>query len=150
MRRILGFILLGLIGLTALRSFDAQSSNPTGGAALLRAQSQTPQPIDPRAEVRRNPERYLEISKFSWSKEGLGSFMVADFSIKNTSDYDLKDISIRCRHSAPSGTVIDSNERTIYEIIKAKTIKPIRHFSMGFVHSQAARSGCEVVGATLI
>jgi hypothetical protein len=150
MRRILGFILLGLMGLAALRFFDARGSNPAGGAALLTAQSQAPQPVDPRAEVRRNPERYLEISKFSWSKEGFGSVMVAEFSIKNTSDYDLKDISIKCRHSGPSGTVIDSNERTIYEIVKAKTSKPIRHFSMGFIHSQAARSGCEVVGATLI
>jgi hypothetical protein len=147
MRRVLGFVLLGLIGLAALRSF--QAPNPAGGAVLL-TQSQTPQPTDPRAEVRRNPERYLEISKFSWSKDGFGSVMVADFSIKNTSDYDLKDISIKCRHSGPSGTVIDSNERTIYELVKAKTVKPIRRFSMGFIHSQAARSGCEVVGATLI
>jgi hypothetical protein len=150
MRRVLGFVLLGFIAIAALRSLDARSSNPAGGAALLTPQSQTPQPVDPRAEVRRNPERYLEISRFSWSKEGFGSVMVADFSIKNTSDYDLKDISIKCRHSGRSGTVIDTNERTIYEIVQAKTTKPIRHFSMGFIHSQAARSGCEVVGATLI
>jgi hypothetical protein len=150
MRRVVGFVLLGLIALAALRSFDARSSNSAGGAALLTVQPEAPQQLDLRAEVRKNPERYLEISKFSWAKEGFGSFMVADFVIKNISDYDLKDVSIRCRHSAASGTIIDSNERTIYEIVKARTTKSIRHFSMGFIHSQAARSGCEVTGATLI
>jgi hypothetical protein len=58
--------------------------------------------------------------------------------------WPVKDIEVHCRHDAPSGTTIDSNTRTIYERIDANKSKRIDKFNMGFIHSQAERSGCRI------
>lgn len=90
----------------------------------------------------------LEIVGFEWKKEGFGSIMEADFSIRNNGTNDVKDIEIECTHYAESGTKIDSNSRTIYEIIKAGETKEFKAFNMGFIHSQAKRSVATITGAT--
>lgn len=99
---------------------------------------------------RRNPEKYVEITSFNWSKTGFGSVMEARFNIYNPLDFDVKDIEITCRHSANSGTVIDRNTRTIYEIIPARSSRYFNDFNMGFIHSQAERSQCEITSATAL
>jgi len=81
--------------------------------------------------------------KFEWSKTDFGVLLV-NFTIANRNDFDVKDVEIRCTHAGPSGTEIDSNTRTIFELFEAKTARKISKFNMGFVHSQAARSGCEI------
>lgn len=82
--------------------------------------------------------------KWDWAKAGLGSVMVADFSITNHNAEAVKDIEITCTHFGKSGTEIDKNVRTIFEIVApGKTVR-VRHFNMGFIHSQAASSSCEV------
>ena len=50
-----------------------------------------------------------------------------------------------CTHSAPSGTEIDSNTRTIYELVPAGSKKVVKDFNMGFIHSQAASTYCQIV-----
>jgi len=81
---------------------------------------------------------------FKWTKGGFGSVMMADFTITNLSNYTVRDLDVTCTHYANSGTEIDSNSRTIYETVPAKGKKVVRNFSMGFIHSQAARSSCKV------
>ena len=88
--------------------------------------------------------------EFEWGKGGFDSVMIANFTIKNKSNYDVKDLEVKCTHSANSGTVIDSNDRTIYEIVKAHSTKKVNDFNMGFIHTQAARSRCEIVDLTLL
>jgi hypothetical protein len=82
--------------------------------------------------------------KYEWGKAGFDNVMEANFTIENQSKYDVKDIEIKCTHFAKSGTVIDSNTRTIYDIVKAKSKKRFDKFSMGFIHSQANSSACEI------
>ena len=55
---------------------------------------------------------------YKWNIAGFGNVMEADFNITNDGDRDVKDIEITCTHFAKSNTKIDSNTRTIYEIIK--------------------------------
>jgi hypothetical protein len=101
------------------------------------------------ADMRRNPEKYLEIVNFSWSKTGFDSIMEISMSIYNPMEFDLKDIELTCRHSSSSGTIIDSNTRTIYEVFAARKSTHIRGFSMGFIHSQAESSQCRVSDASV-
>lgn len=96
------------------------------------------------SEARANPENFLELVDFSWSKEGFGAVMEATFVIKNKSPIDIKDISIVCKHSAASGTVMDKNSRVVYEVIKAKSKKTLRNVNMGFIDSQAVSSSCYI------
>jgi RNA polymerase subunit RPABC4/transcription elongation factor Spt4 len=81
---------------------------------------------------------------YSWTKEGFGSVMEVDFIITNNNDIDVKDIQIECNHFAKSGTEIDSNNRTIYEVVKKGSKRRYPNFNMGFMHSQAVNSSCFV------
>ena len=95
-----------------------------------------------------HPEQALSIKNFRWTKEGFGSVMSVSFTVKNAASFAIKDFDVKCVHSAPSGTQIDENERTIYEVVPANGSKAVRDFSMGFIASQAARSYCTITGAT--
>lgn len=91
----------------------------------------------------------VKLLNFEWYKEGFGNVMEANFLISNESSNDIKDIEITCNHSGKSGTKIDSNSRTIYEMIKAKQKKKISKFNMGFIHSQAVKSSCGITNLEL-
>ncbi|HEX6716802.1 MAG TPA: hypothetical protein VF088_06805 [Pyrinomonadaceae bacterium] len=85
-----------------------------------------------------------------WRKGGFGSVMEADFTINNPTQYRFKDFEITCTHYAKSGTQIDSNTRTIYEVVEARSKKLIKDFNMGFIHSQAASTACEMTDVTVL
>lgn len=87
---------------------------------------------------------------FNWSKSGFGSVMVADFVIRNPTQYRFKDFEIKCTHSASSGTVIDSNTHTIYEIVQPKSTKVIKGMNMGFINSQVASSSCGITDLAVV
>jgi hypothetical protein len=97
-----------------------------------------------------HPEHFVSVESFQWTKEGFGNVMEANFVIRNKLPWPVKDIEIRCEHSAPSGTMIDSNTRTIYERFEANQPKQINKFNMGFMHSQATRSDCQIVGVVVV
>jgi len=87
---------------------------------------------------------------FKWRKEGFDSVMEADFTVKNGSNFDIKDLEITCHHFAKSGTQIDSNTRTVYDVVKAHSTKKFMKFNMGFIHSQAAQSSCAVTDLSIV
>jgi hypothetical protein len=86
---------------------------------------------------------------YRWRKGGFGSVMEADFTLKNNSDHDIKDFEITCEHFAKSGTLIDRNKRTIYDVVKAHATRKFPNFNMGFIHSQAASSSCAVTDLSI-
>jgi len=81
---------------------------------------------------------------YKWGTAGFGNVMEANFTINNPSKYNIKDISITCTHFAKSGTMIDSNTKTIYDTVHAGSKKTIKKFNMGFIHSQAEKSNCKI------
>ena len=82
---------------------------------------------------------------YSWAKEGFGNIMMANFTVTNPSKYRLKDLKITCNHFAKSGTEIDKNSQTIYDVIKPGQKKHFPNVNMGFIHTQAASSYCKIV-----
>jgi hypothetical protein len=76
--------------------------------------------------------------------------LAGTFTIQNDSIYDAKDFEVRCVHSGNSGTVIDSNTRTIYEVVKSRQKRTFRDFDMGLIHSQATRSVCELANFQVV
>jgi len=81
---------------------------------------------------------------YQWWKKGM-SLMEANFVVYNDNGFDIRDIEVECVHFANSGTQIDRNVRTIYEVIPALSRKGVSGFSMGFIHSQAERSTCSII-----
>ena len=82
---------------------------------------------------------------FSRSESAFGILMTATFTVSNRSKHDIKDIEIKCVHLAPSGTKVDSNKRTIYEIVKAGSARTFPEFDMGFIfHPQVESTRCGI------
>ena len=96
------------------------------------------------AQPRQVATRGLKLD-FNFKKSGFGNVMIADFEIKNDSNISVKDIKIKCEHYASSGTKIDSNTRTIYEVVEANSVKKIKEQNMGFIHSQVQQSSCNII-----
>lgn len=107
--------------------------------------------IAARARYRDNPEEALEIKDMDWSKGGFGSVMIIDrLTIRNDAPFNIKDFVLLCVHQGPSGTDMDRNTRTVYEIVPAGGEKTVREIHMGFIHSQVATSRCEIRDAVAI
>lgn len=133
-------IFLGVVALAAI----APADEPSGASAAA-----------PAAAIvsKEDPKRLLlkEVKlEFRWRKEGFGNVMEADFTIKNPTDYRFKDFEITCMHDAPSGTTIDSNVQTLYQVIAPRSTRRITNVNMGFIHTQALSSGCEITDLVVI
>ena len=87
--------------------------------------------------------------EYTWKKEGFDNVMMANFTIANNSETAIKDIEITCTHFAKSGTRIDSNDRTIFDVVPAHGKKVIAGFNMGFIHSQAEKTNCRITDLKL-
>ena len=132
--------LLGFVFLIGLCSKDQKAGSSSSTAADLNVSS-TPAPTEsPKEEALRQ----VEIVKWSWSKGGFDNIMMASFRVKNGYSRPVKDLEITCVHSAPSGTIIDRNVRTIYEVIGPGKTRRFPETNMGFIHSQASSSSCTV------
>lgn len=82
---------------------------------------------------------------FTWRTTTGNAFMEANFTINNKGSRAVKDIEITCRHSAKSGTFIDKNTRTIYDVVKANTTKTFEKFDMGLIRDQVESSSCKII-----
>lgn len=104
--------------------------------------------VDARARYADDPEDALEITNFDWNKGGFGSIMIIDrLTVRNDAPFAIKDFVVKCIHQGPSGTDMDSNTRKVYEIVPAGESKTVRDINMGFIHSQATTSRCEISAA---
>jgi hypothetical protein len=88
--------------------------------------------------------KQIGIADWSWQRGGFDTVMIADFLFTNNSPWAIKDVQILCVHSSSSGTVIDKNRRTIFEVFPAHSARWVSNFNMGYIHSQAATSGAKV------
>jgi hypothetical protein len=88
-------------------------------------------------------ERKVSLNS-TWSRDGFGTIMMLDFTIRNDHDYAVKDITIRCNHFGRSGTKIDDNTRTVFEQIPAHSSLSRSKFNMGFFHDQTSESSCNI------
>lgn len=92
----------------------------------------------------------IELKNLSWQKTGFDSIMEVSVTFVNKGARSVKDVELTCEHFSNSGTRIDSNKRTIYEIVPTLKSKSIRNFNMGFIHSQAAKTSCFVSDLVLM
>lgn len=126
-------VIVGLVVLVLIGALNSSPSRPSTGTARP----------EPALSPRETAFQATELVDYSWRKE-FGSTMEASFTIRNNGAKAIKDIEIECIHFAPSGTRIDSNKRTIYEVIEPGKTRVFKDFSMGFMHSQADSSNCKI------
>lgn len=86
----------------------------------------------------------VTISKWTWHKEGFDNVLVASFTINNANAFPVKDIEISCDEIAPSGTILGTTSRTIFNVIDPHGSKTVIAFDMGFIHPQTKGTRCLV------
>ena len=87
---------------------------------------------------------------FKPSKSGFGNIATISGRITNSGPTSVKDLRIECVSSAASGTVIDKNNRTLYEVVDPGKPHTFKDFNMGFINSQVQSISCEVVSFSKI
>ena len=141
-------VVLILIGLLRPDSDDVRTTRSTR-LADTSTDIGEPAPMS-RRTIARLVKAGVSIDNMSWRKEGFDNIMEADFKIKNSTDYDVKDIFIKCTHSAASGTQIDYNTHTEYRVFKHRSTTWLREVNMGFIHPQAAKTWCQIEDLTVV
>jgi hypothetical protein len=96
------------------------------------------------AELREYTKQVIAKTTLNYSITGEPRNVLWTFTIKNDNELSIKDISVTCDYDAPSGTPLGSSTRTIYEVVKARSTKRIKDFSMGFLHPQVSTASCRV------
>jgi uncharacterized protein (UPF0333 family) len=136
---IIVLVVVGVIGRMASHdSSDSAKSTPPSGTVSTSSTDAVKQ--DALSKIKLD---------FTLTKDEMG-IITANFVVKNESSYNIKDFEITCEHFANSGSNIDSNVRTIYDIVMAHTTRKVRNFNMGFVHSQASKSSCKITDLKVI
>jgi hypothetical protein len=90
----------------------------------------------------------IRIEQVMWEKTGLDNVMIATFRIDNDNVIRIKNVEVTCRHSTDSGTFIDSNTRTVHEIIEPRSSFYVHGMTMGLIHSQATSTQCKATDFT--
>lgn len=140
----LGLVLIGVVILSLYTAFNNAGVQPHADRPSAEPVVSQAASSEERTDSRRNQALGQIKLDFTWRKGGFETAMVADFVITNPSPWRVKDLEITCHHYGPSGTKIDTNVRTIYEIVEPKSTKRVNQFNMGFIRSQATRSSCTV------
>ncbi|MGE6790892.1 hypothetical protein ACQKFS_02565 [Pseudomonas guineae] len=91
-------------------------------------------------------ESALALTRLEFKGSKDGGLLYVDFTVINNSPQKIKDIEIECIHNGKSGSRIDSNKRTIYDIVDPRSRKTFKRFSMGIIHSQATQTRCSING----
>lgn len=84
----------------------------------------------------------LKIANWTWEKNDFHQ-MKATFVVTNGLGHDVKDIEFTCTHYGKSGTAIDRNVRTVYEVLKAGTQRSFT-IDMGLINTQSDTSSAKI------
>lgn len=103
--------------------------------------------VDEVAELVKLPSSGAVVVNVRPRKEGFGNVLVIDITIRNRGLSNLKDFNILCTNYGASGTVIDTNSRTIFEIINSRVARTFKSINMGFINGQTTNTGCIIESA---
>lgn len=151
----LGIILLMLFSFGTIESYlsdDASVQKPgtaTGSLAKLgKSLNDFADDLDKQAATALTAKSLAVNVTLSNANYIRGNFAFrASFTVNNVSTAPVKDIEVTCRHFGQSGTEIDSNTRTIYQIFMPGSTR-INDFNMGFVRDQTVVTSCQVTSAS--
>jgi hypothetical protein len=90
----------------------------------------------------------LKISSQSWRRGGLGSNALFTFTLRNTNDYAVKDVEIRCAFTRKDGSHLTDRTRVIPDTIGMKSRKTFTRMHVGFVNVNASKATCSLVTAS--
>ncbi len=145
---VFSFFLLFVAFPMCVKLASKEPSSRASGAASSKSSTLASTPTPKRAS-KSDVMDALKLN-YKWWKTGFDNIMEADFTIRNTSSRGVKDIEIECVHYAQSGTQIDRNTRTVYDVVPAGKTRTFPKFNMGFIHDQVKSSSCQIEDVELL
>ncbi len=106
-------------------------------------QSVVAQDLPPKDELARN----IQIEHITYTIGGFDNVLVVKAKLKNHGAIPLKDFLFACVTVSQSGTVLGTPKHTLYQSLAAGQSKTFSGVNIGFVNSQTARAGCDVISA---
>jgi hypothetical protein len=136
-----------LMGMAVARGPVPATASPTATATQAVASVKQTY-VEPKPESLSKSQMLanFRIRSLSWQKDGFGTVMKARFSLHNDNPVPVKDIEVTCSSSGPSGSIIDTNSRTVFEVVRAKSYVDVDNINMGFIRSEAIDTKCRVTG----
>ncbi len=92
----------------------------------------------------------LSIVKQSIRRAGLGSRAMATLVLRNTNDYPVKDVAVRCAFKSRDGVISTERVRTIDRTIKPKSREALPPTLIGFITVLASDGKCSLVSANRV
>ena len=92
----------------------------------------------------------LKIVSQSWRRGGLGSRALVTFTLRNASEYAVKDIEIACTFTRRDGRHLTDRRRVIPDTVNMKSRKRYAGVLVGFVNVNANKAKCSLVTASRI
>ena len=90
----------------------------------------------------------LKISSQAWRRGGLGSNALFTFTVRNTNNYAVKNVEIRCAFTRKDGSHLTDRTRVIPGTIEMKSRKTFTRMHIGFVNVNASKAICSLVTAS--
>jgi hypothetical protein len=80
---------------------------------------------------------------------GYGVANVADITVHNDNPFAVKDITVLCTMFGRSGTAIQRQTKTIYDVVPAKGTRTFKRITLGIYSEQSDRGGCKVISSEI-
>ncbi len=121
---------------------------PTNATKSASAETVAQTAVQPQPEnlTRSQMLANFRVSALSWHKDGFGTIMMASFVVHNDNRVSLRDIEVTCSSTGPSGSIIDTNARTVYEVVRDRSYLQVDKLNMGFIRTEATGTKCRVTG----
>lgn len=140
------FAMVGILNITPDPA-NNRAADPAKESGAVAASDPPPTlPAKPEIEAPRADESALSMTQLEFKGHKDGGLLYVDFTVINNGSQQIKDIEIECVHNGKSGSRIDSNTRTIYDVVGPRSRKTFKRFSMGIIHSQATQTRCSISG----
>lgn len=93
-----------------------------------------------------NLAKLVAITKAEWQHGGIGgSVAVADFGVRNNSDFAIRVDAVTCRFRKSSSEIEERTSST-YEIVQPRDQRTIRNLGFGFIDADL-KSDCTITRA---
>jgi len=95
----------------------------------------------------RDLARNIQIEHITYSFGGFDNVLIVKVKLKNRGKVTLKDFLFDCVTVSQSNTELGKPQYTLYQSLAPGQSKTFSNVNIGFVNSQTARAGCEVISA---
>ena len=85
---------------------------------------------------------WVGLSIANWKQTSDGGVATFVFRLRNRSEFDVKDIAVRCEWLAKSGAVLGSKTVVVYEVLKKGADRRSGEIIFGFTPYQTSSAQC--------